>query len=102
MKQEDLERHVRATLDAGTPELDELTRAALKAARYRALEQIESQRRPWWQPALALTAMLLVLMTGWQMSQDVPAELQVAENMAADAAVIADLDLVLWLEQGEG
>lgn len=103
MSDQQLEHTLRQALDAGSHEPDELTRAALRAARYRALEQLEE--RSWWsiwrRPALAAALLGLSVMLGWQMSQPGPQNTELASASVEDAAVIADLDLVIWLAEGE-
>lgn len=101
MNDRELEDNLRQALDARADEPDELTRAALRAARYRALEQLDSGRRRWWQAGLALASVLAVAILSWQLGQPPQEDLQVAASNAEDAAVIADLDLVMWLEEGE-
>ncbi len=100
MNDMELEQQLRRTLDARVDEPDELTRAALRAARYRALEKLDSRPSPWWRAGMVTASVLAVSMLGWQLTQT-PGDLQGRANAAEDAAVIADLDLVLWLEEGE-
>ncbi len=101
MNDQELEQRIRAALDATAPEPDELARAALRAGRYRALEQLDRRRWSWWQGGgLALASIALAAVLSWQLNQ-APANLEVASNLAEDAAVIADLDLVLWLGDGD-
>ncbi len=100
MNDEELEQQLRRSLDARAAEPDELTRAALRAARYRALEQLDTRPSPWWRAGMVAASVLTVSVLGWQLTQG-PADLQGQANAAEDAAVIADLDLVLWLEEGE-
>jgi hypothetical protein len=104
MKDKELEQQICNMLDGQVDEPDELTRAALRAARYRALDHMPQHRRPlwrsWWQSGLAFAGVLLGLTVAWEMNT-VPVELDVALSQAEDAALIADLDLVLWLEESD-
>lgn len=102
LDQERLAQDIRASLDEHAGEPDELTRARLRAARYRALEHIDAQQHPWWSlawsrwSAAAVGATCAVLLA-WQL-QLPNGE---AAGQAEDAALIADLDLVLWLEDSD-
>lgn len=102
-----LAQEIRQALDEQHTPPDQLTRAALRAARYRALEQMPEAKpdglAAWlwsrWSLAAVGTACAIVLAWGLQSPPD--NSLEVASNQAEDAAVIADLDLVLWLEEGD-
>ena len=94
-------------LDAHAAEPDELSRAALRAARYRALDEMPEEHAglfaQWWS-RLSLAgggAVCAVLLALSLQSQNPGDGLELAHQQAEDAAVIADLDLVLWLEDGD-
>ncbi|RZO84990.1 MAG: hypothetical protein EVA65_08225 [Oceanococcus sp.] len=101
--QDRLAQSIREALDEQIAEPDELTRARLRAARYRALDHMQAQAAPWWSllwsrwSAAAAGATCAVLLA-WQMQVGTPAGEGV--HQAEDAALIADLDLVMWLEDG--
>lgn len=100
--QDNLVQSVRDTLDEQVGDLDELTRARLRAARYRALEHIEQQQAPWWSSlwsrwSVAAAGATCAVLLAWQLQAPAPGE---GARQAEDAALIADLDLVLWLEDG--
>lgn len=97
MNDQEFEQRLRESLQASVEEPDELTRAALKAARYRALDQLDARRRPWWQGGLVFASVTLAAVLAWQM-QDLPQGGERVASLSEDAALIADLDLVLWLE----
>lgn len=103
LDQERLVRGIRAALGEHAAEPDELTRARLRAARYRALEHMDAQQRPWWSlawsrwSAAAVGASCAVLLA-WQLQLGPNGE---GSAQAEDAALIADLDLVLWLEDSD-
>lgn len=103
MTDQQLEQGLRQALDAGSPEPDELTRAALRAARYRALEKLAPKPwwASWWRPALALSLLVVSATLGWQLTAPEPESAMLAAVQSDDAAVIADLDLVDWLAEGE-
>lgn len=103
LEQERLARDIRTALEQQTAEPDELTRARLRAARYRALEHMDAESRPWWSltwsrwSAAAVGASFAVLLA-WQLQLGPNGE---TTAQAEDAALIADLDLLLWLEDSD-
>ena len=112
LEQDHLAQEVRKMLDQRVAEPDELTRAALRAARYRALDALP-EHSSWWSglwsglrsgwSAAAIGATCAVLIA-WQLQappSNLGVSVQTASNQTEDAAVIADLDLVMWLEDSD-
>ena len=94
MNDQEFSERLHAELEAADTAPDELTRARLRAARRQALDQLE---RPvaWRLPALAAAASVaLAAVLYWP-----PGDNTV---QAVDAELLADLDLVLWLDDREG
>lgn len=101
-----LSAQVRQALDEEYTQPDQLTRAALRAARHRALDQLSTQPRgiaAWLSPRWSLAALgtTCAIVLAWGLQSTPSNSLEVASNQAEDAAVIADLDLVMWLEEGD-
>ncbi len=104
-QQDQLTQSICQSLDSHSAEPDELTRAALRAARYRALDQLRESEQSFWSQgwsrwSLAGTGAVCAIVLAWGLHSQSP-DLEMASNQAEDAALIADLDLVLWLEDGD-
>ncbi|MGJ8668274.1 MAG: hypothetical protein ACSHXK_02190 [Oceanococcus sp.] len=102
---QELVDNIRQALDAQSAEPDELTRAALRAARYRAIDEMPQKSTGfleglWSRWSLAGAGAACAVLLAWGL-QSPPNNLEVASVQTEDAALIADLDLVLWLEDGD-
>lgn len=103
VQHEELEQQIGQTLEQQAGELDELTRARLRAARLRALDELPPQQ-VWWQSlwarlSLAAAASACAVLLAVSLQSTAPPSETLA--LAEDAALIADLDLLLWLEEGD-
>lgn len=104
MEQQDLERWARTSLDDSVAHLDAGTLSQLNQARQRALvEQRKSFLQRNWLPLGAATCAAVALAVALPLMQPGQPENPTDDyfSTAEDAAVVEDLDLVLWLMETE-